>query len=203
MSIGFSRTYKEIEAALGRARAANIVTFAAMSNDGNNRQYGGAWPARNPALTIGIHSCKDGNGTERSGFTPQPVRNSDNFMAVGEGIVALRPESKGGGFQLVGGTSFATPVVTAMAALILAFVMQTACKKQRQKAENDFDEGLVLKTEKMASLLQKVSNKAGDYHYIHPDLLWMGFDPRTKGVEDTPEARRNHAWEIIRQALEY
>lgn len=139
-----------------------------------------------------------------SSFTPPPVRNSDNFMAVGEGIITHWPESKGGGFRIAQGTSFATPVVTAMAAQILAFVLQRACKKQREQAIKEFGgKNPILKTGKMAAVLHKVSNPVGKYMYIHPWLLWKDFNPKAKGKEDTPIERRNHAWEIIRGALAY
>lgn len=65
MSLGFTHSNYQITEALERAKAAKIVVFAAMCNDGNNRQGGAAWPAREPSLTIGLHSCKDHYGRDR------------------------------------------------------------------------------------------------------------------------------------------
>lgn len=204
MSCGFLSSHQDVEDALERAKNARIVTFTAMCNAGNNLQRVAAWPARKPSLTIGIHSCRDDLGMDRSSFTPPAVRNSDNFMAVGEGIITHWPEFKGGKFRIAGGTSFATPVATAMAALVLAFVFQKKCKKQREDVELKFGgKNLILKTENMAALLHQISKKAGDYRYIHPSLLWEDFNARVKGVEDTPDERMKHAWEIIRRALDY
>lgn len=201
MSFGFSSVQKEVEKALEGARDDMIVTFAAMSNDGNNHQYGGAWPARHPALTIGVHSCKNEHGTRSSDFTPKPFRNSDNFMAVGEGIITHWPEPSGGGFRIDEGTSFATPVVTAMAARILAFTMQGTCQKERQDAEEELGENLILKTVKMAAVLHEVSNETDGYDYIHPELLWKEFQPTVRGFKRSPQEIRKHGWEVIKRAL--
>lgn len=212
MSYGFSSSYGEIEEALERAKAAKIITLAAMSNDGNNE--GPAWPAKEPSLTIGVHSCKD-LGMSPSDFTPKAVHKSDNFMAVGENILTHWPKSKGGGFWMDDGTSFATPVVTAMAALILAFVFQTVCKEERKKVIETFYRGKVygkdfgrkdpiLKMERMAAMLREISEPGGSakqYHYIHPRLLWKDFDHRKRDVEDTNVERRKYAWGIIRDVL--
>lgn len=201
MSCGFPSMNLAVKAALGRARAAKIVVFAAMSNNGNNSS-GAAWPANQPNVAIGIHSCKQA-GMRTSSFTPPPVENSNNFMAVGEGIYAPWPESKGGGFRWAEGTSFATPVATAMAAIILSFIRQESCKKEREAADRLFGEDAVLELENMAKVLKAVSVPAADgrYSYVHPSLLWKDFDASLKGVEDTPQARQSHAWEVIRTAL--
>lgn len=84
MSCGFSGSHNEVQEALERAKAAKIVTFSAMSNDGNKRKYGAAWPARDSELTVGIHSCPNDYGKSSSDFTPKAVHKADNFMTVGE-----------------------------------------------------------------------------------------------------------------------
>ena len=55
MSFGFDKPNAEVEGALKRAESNNILIFAAMSNDGALKRA--AWPARDPELAIGIHSC--------------------------------------------------------------------------------------------------------------------------------------------------
>ncbi|OTA82501.1 hypothetical protein M434DRAFT_42330, partial [Hypoxylon sp. CO27-5] len=117
MSFGYDSAPEEVEEALERARQNKIVVFAAMSNGGSLKEP--TWPAREAIYSIGIHSC-DGNGT-RSGFTPLSRPSADNFMTTGENVVTHWPKEKGGPFRLDNGTSFATPVAVAMAALILAF----------------------------------------------------------------------------------
>lgn len=130
MSFGFYDSHKEVKAALNRAvRDSKILVFAAMSNDGNNSQHA-AWPARDPNLAIGVHSC-DKWGRKTSGFTPRYVHGSHNFMFVGEEVITQWPEAKGGDFRLDQGTSFAAPAVAAMAALILGFAQQHICRKER------------------------------------------------------------------------
>lgn len=202
MSCGFSPPKHTVKEALKRARQAKVIVFAATSNCGNNGSHGAAWPAKEPSLAVGIHSCKD-LGMKASDFTPPPVRNSDNFMVVGERIPTHWPELKGGGFRFADGTSFATPVATATTALVLAFVWQKRCTKGKEAADRLFGEDAFLELENMAKVLHAISNPATDagYAYIHPGLMWKDFDPRVKGVGDTPQAQKSHDWEVIRAAL--
>lgn len=199
MSCGFTSSHGVVVDAL-RAKEKRIVVFAAMSNDGNDEPA--AWPARELKLAIGIHSCKPG-GTKASDFTPPPVPCNYNFMVIGQDIVTHWPEAKGGGFRLADGTSFATPVATAMAALVFAFVRQTQCKKDRKETETLFRLEEILETEGMAKVLDRISNVAGEYKYIHPGLLWKDFKPTVQilDVQDTSEARQKHAWRVVREAL--
>lgn len=205
MSFGFKNPSLALKKALKEARANMILIFSAMSNDGNNRREGAAWPARDSSLSIGIHSCREG-GTKSSDFTPPSVPHSPNFMVVGEDVITHWPDAKGGGFRLDSGTSFATPVAVAMAGLILGFSWQRACKKERAELEA---RGLVdlkelQENEGMSNVLllckpvmNRVENQ--EFSYIHPLLLWEGFDSRF--TDDTLENRRKHAWVVIRDGL--
>ncbi|KAI1140171.1 ankyrin [Hypoxylon sp. FL0543] len=198
LSFGYDSAPEEVEDALNRASQNKIVVFAAMSNGGSLE--GAKWPARNEMYAIGVHSC-DENGT-RSGFTPLPASNADNFMATGENVVTHWPRSKGGPFRLDDGTSFATPVAVATAALILAFVEQKICKIQRAKAEK------LVRLEKlhdnywMSAVLKSISSLEANpgYHTIRPELLWKDLPIRYKISKDK-EKCREHAWNIIEDAL--
>ncbi|KAK7734803.1 hypothetical protein SLS63_004223 [Diaporthe eres] len=197
MSFGFYESHRDVKAALNRAvRDSKILVFAAMSNDGNNSQHA-AWPARDPNLAIGVHSC-DKYGRKTSGFTPRYVHGSHNFMFVGEEVITQWPEAKGGGFRLDQGTSFAAPAVAAMAALILAFAWQHMCRKEREDAEVDLEE--LRELGGMEKVLERISEKDETlrYSYIHPRLLWKDLSPRL--AEDKSQVRQ-HAWKVIVESL--
>lgn len=199
MSFGFHDSHKEVKAALNRAvRDSKILVFAAMSNDGNNSQHA-AWPARDPNLAIGVHSCNKW-GTMTSGFTPRYVRGSHNFMFVGEEVITLWPEAKGGGFRRDEGTSFAAPAVAAMAALILGFAWQHMCRKEREDAETLIELDELRELGGMEKVLESISERDQTrmYSYIHPKLLWKDLSPSL--AEDKNQVRQ-HAWKVLVEAL--
>lgn len=200
MSFGFSfRLRGHLKDALKRARQANILVFAAMSNDGNNSPYGAAWPASDSSITLGIHSSQEG-GRRSSGFTPPPALASHNFMVPGERVITHWPESKGGGYRLDDGTSYATPVAVAMAALILGFTRQHMCKREREETQGLVDLDEMREVGGMGRVLQRISvpDETGGYSYIHPRLLWKDFNPALDGDRGR---MRKHAWDIIQDAL--
>lgn len=198
MSFGFEVSYRNVRAALDRAvRDSKILVFAAMSNAGRNREDA-AWPASDPYLTIGVHSCDEYG--QKSRFTPDPVPGSLNFMFVGEKVITQWPEAKGGGFRLDEGTSFSTPAVAAMAALILGFASQHICKKEREAAEKEVDLNELRELRGMGKVLVRISQKKWErwYSYIHPLLLWKDFRPSS--TDDRAKVRQ-HAWDIIIDSL--
>lgn len=201
MSFGFSFRQKGMRAALEEAHANHILVFAAMSNDGNNSPSGAAWPAKDSHVAIGVHSSKEG-GKRSSEFTPNPEKPCYNFMVVGEDVITHWPEAKGGGFRLDNGTSFATPIVSAMAALVLAFTEQHVCKKEQRQVKDasSFDLKDLRQVNGMGELLQQLSesDESGKYLYIHPRLLWKGYQAR---LTDDKKAARGHAWKFIEEAL--
>lgn len=130
MSFGYKGRDSKLDQALQKARDHHIVIFAAASNFGNHEQV--AWPARNPERAICVHSSND-LGTYRSVFSPKPDSKTIHFMAVGERVCSHWPVSKGGGFRTMSGTSTATPVATAIAALLIAFTRQDVVDRERKK----------------------------------------------------------------------
>ncbi|KAK3940187.1 peptidase S8/S53 domain-containing protein [Diplogelasinospora grovesii] len=124
MSFGFPEVVTEIQDALKRAQGKGILIFAAAGNGGMYTMP--HWPAGDSTIAIGINSC-DVYG-RKSTFTPWPIADNPNFMVIGEGIMAHWPTTRPyigpnsiDGFGPVEGTSFATPVAVAMAAIILEF----------------------------------------------------------------------------------
>lgn len=210
LSFGFSSTRRSKESlrlrgalrdVLKEADRNHILVFAAMSNDGNNDPNGAAWPANESALSIGVHSCVE-KGRRSSIFTPPPVPGSHNFMVEGERVVTHWPESKGGGFRLDEGTSFATPIAVSMAALILAFESQHLCKKDREEAEEMVDLEELRELRGMVKVLRHISAQVPEsgyyYSYIYPELLWKGFN---LAFEEDKDKVRKYAWGVIQDAL--
>ena len=89
MSFGFPNRvpgYADLEQAIHDAEHANILIFAAASNNGGNRQR--AFPARTDKV-ICVHSS-DGQGNP-SDFNPTSVQNQDNFSTLGEAVRSSWP----------------------------------------------------------------------------------------------------------------
>ncbi|KAI2466433.1 ankyrin [Annulohypoxylon bovei var. microspora] len=201
MSFGYEYSPNVVREALKRAQQKRIIVFAAMSNGGSFEKA--KWPAREEMCAIGIHSC-DENGT-KSGFTPLRNPNTDNFMVVGDNVLTHWPMSKGRPFRLDSGTSFATPVAAAMAALILAFVEQNIGKGNRKDAQELI--GLEVLEELhenigMIRLFKSISFAGPDpgYLLIHPQLLWKDLQFAHRKSGDSSKCRQ-HAWDVIVNAL--
>ncbi|KAL7931977.1 peptidase S8/S53 domain-containing protein [Trichoderma chlorosporum] len=197
MSFGYKHWDPKLDQALKKARDHGIVIFAAASNFGNHEQV--AWPARDPDRAICIHSSTD-FGTDSSEFTPKAHPDTTNFMVVGEGICSHWPESKGGGFRAMTGTSIATPVATAIAALLMAFTRQSVFDKEKRKEiEDDIGPVRLDDLSNMRALLKHICMETNGYHWIAPQLLWRNFMPVKS--QNGPSAASKYAWEEIRKAL--
>ncbi|KAI5458701.1 peptidase S8/S53 domain-containing protein [Mariannaea sp. PMI_226] len=194
-SFGYNEYQPVIEAALMKAEKHGILTFAATSNEGNHQDV--AYPARSN-FTIGVHSCND-MGTRSSEFTPSAQPRDHNFMAIGENIISQWSSSKGGSYRIGSGTSFATPVVTAMAALILAFANQTMSSQSRAQFLSEEDIRRLKERNGMAAVLAALSKGVHEnkYLWIRPTLLWCNFD-RTG-----PDSSDEHAWRVLKDALRH
>lgn len=196
LSLGYRKCdysqFDNLVMALRDAQSSNIVVFAATSNQGAHDPI--AWPAKDSELAIGIHSSID-SGRRPSDFTA--IAELDhNFMVVGENILSQWPTSKGGGFRLCTGTSFASPVAAAVGALVLAFAFQKLCSRHREKANGKIRPLEELRTNSgMRKVLLKISTKTENYLWIRSKLFWHSYedDDRTKAL--------GHAWEIIENSL--
>ncbi|KAL2855140.1 hypothetical protein BJX68DRAFT_23369 [Aspergillus pseudodeflectus] len=200
LSLGYRHsdpvTMESLRASLDRARAHKIVVFAAASNEGLHEPV--AWPASDLQYAIGVHSSTDAG--KESDTTALPLRGSYNFMVVGERILSHWPTTNGGGFRLCTGSSFAAPVATAIAALILAFTWQARCKKEREKAANKVILDDLRTNSGMAKVLSRISKTRGDFHSISPQLFWEDYHDLEDPIQNESEARQ-HAWQIIEAAL--
>ena len=203
MSFGFDcsslpKDLRDLDEALERARNAGILIFAAAANSGHHRRN--AWPARDDECAICVHSCND-YGSRSSEYTPSADEETTNFIAYGENIRSHWPTTKGGGFRVMTGNSTATPVAVSMAALLLAFVNQSICRRWREEVDRSVNLKKLRKLHYMRKLLKRISERRRDnYYWIHSSLLWKDYQPDSEQGKD-PESAIAHAWEVIRKAL--
>jgi hypothetical protein len=209
LSFGFDDSDQTVHSALKKAQSKRILIFAAMANGGVHEKA--AWPAKSD-LAIGIHSCVD-LGARSSTFTPKPVTSPPNynFMVIGERIPAFGLIAESRGDCYVEGTSFATPVAVAMAALILAFANQTRCRIPREECGRKLKKRGVhwrdlWLNEGMRRVLEAISVKSADGGYlsISHNLLWKEYRDERDTDEDsmgTNQAMRDHGWKVILDAL--
>ncbi|KAK8072093.1 pfs domain-containing protein [Apiospora saccharicola] len=122
MSFGYLNPIKEIQVEIRAALDANIMIFAAASNDGINSPR--AYPASEPGVFC-IHSTTSEGQLSR--FNPN-VEGEINFAVVGEHLKS--PWLGHEGYQYMSGTSVANPVAIAFAALMYGFVCKEMSKEQ-------------------------------------------------------------------------
>lgn len=179
-----------LDAALKEAQMKSIVVFAAAPNDGSHRDV--PYPASNSSRAIGVHSCND-EANVKSKSSARPCKHGENFMTVGEHLITHRLSKKGGGFEVSSGSSFAAPVATSIAALVLAFTRQQYSKKQR----NEYGANLSALKENngMIRVLKAISDEnAEGYQFLIPQLFWREFEYQNEDME-------GRAWMVIRKAL--
>lgn len=123
MSFGFHKYETKLLPILTAIRAARdkgVVIFAAAGNDGGNKRV--FWPAalHDGGNLIRVNSS-DGNGSP-SGFNPDPEVGR-KICTLGEGVPSCEPDPKDQSQMLYrSGTSFATPIAAAIAAIVLGFM---------------------------------------------------------------------------------
>ena len=163
--------YDEVEKAIEKAYAKDVLIFAAASNGGGNN--GRAYPAREK-LVFCIHST-DAMGN-RSKFSPTAENSKQNFATVGEAIKSLWRTSPGqsheNAYRVKSGTSFATPIAASIAAFLLLYARANLANQPAIAKR-------LIKNQHMERLLVSLSQKSvaspcrDGYQYIslsrHPD----------------------------------
>jgi subtilisin family serine protease len=134
LSIGFRKAFLgDTEKAIVRnaidyARKAEVLIFAAASNEGNRDRI--LFPASEPE-SFCIHSS-NGYGVS-SEFNPPPQPERENFSILGEGVRSTtlqsesQPDEAGrvkATWAVRRGTSVATPIAAAVAAIVIHFGRQ-------------------------------------------------------------------------------
>lgn len=120
MSFGWERLKPAVRYQLTRANLANILVFAAASNEGRRNPELISYPAREETV-LAIGSAR-GNGKDSS-FNPPPVWNKPIFLVLGEAIPLHDSRNRSiSKTQRLNGTSFATPIAAGLAALVIQSV---------------------------------------------------------------------------------
>lgn len=162
MSFGFPAYDKHLEGiqrAIGKASSARILMFCAASNGGGNTSI--AYPA-NQNEVICVNSA-NGLGCP-SEYNPGEAQEGRNLCALGEAVKSSWPKLQQ---QRKSGTSFATPIAAALAAVVLDYVRQNM---------PDSDEFMISKLQMRKGMLEVLvklmSRKRSDYYYLDPGKLF-------------------------------
>jgi Subtilase family len=163
MSFGFPSPIESISEAIKLAAFADIIMFAAASNDGGNS--GRAFPASDSNV-ICIHST-DGKGN-KSSFSPTHHETSLNFSVLGENVKSSWPMNADGICKKrKSGTSFATPIAVAIAANLLEYTRQKMSTMPKNlHARLRSGDGM----RRVFTLM--VRRKRDGYDYVTPEYLF-------------------------------
>jgi tetratricopeptide (TPR) repeat protein len=158
MSLGWDNWKHKVAEQINFARQKHILVFAAASNDGRLENDYGVYPAWEP--TVFCINASSGSGVK---WERNPLYSEDkvNLMFLGQDIAILgsnnKPEFPG---DRLTGTSFATPIAAATAALVLDLV--------RLKGSIYPKVERCLKTyEGMSAVFQAMSGKPTEDGYYH------------------------------------
>lgn len=181
ISFGFPYTIGRLEPirrAILKANAADVLIFAAASNNGLNQQI--AFPAcMDEVISVG---STDGLGI-KSSFTPSP-KHGKLLCVVGECIESSWPPallSDDEDLPRKSGTSFATPIAAGVAAMVLDYMW--TFKDSRLKS---LIPKLLTKRGMLALFRAHMvgSNESHSYMYLAP---WFLFNSRCSGDEDNDD----------------
>lgn len=157
-----------IQRAICKASSASILIFCAASNGGGNTNI--AYPA-NQNEVICVNSA-NGQGVP-SEYNPGEAQEGRNLCALGEAVKSSWPKLQ---IQRKSGTSIATPIAAALAAVVLDYVWQNMPEK---------DEFMVSKLQKPKGMLEVLvklmSRKRLDYYYLDPGKLFNEREPNIYG----------------------
>jgi subtilisin family serine protease len=184
MSFAFSGEVQTIRKAIERASLAEVLMFAAASNNRHNKKNPIGYPAKVKDHVICINSTNGRN--KRSEFSPKGQPHRRNFSALGEYVKAAWPltesEKQGSGSQEAewekrrNGTSCATPIASGIAALVLEYSIQV--QSQSPEANVGIRNAEALKRlagmTKVMSKCMTEGNEDRSYNHLKP---WQLLDP--------------------------
>lgn len=169
MSFGFpahEEYLEDIQSAISTAFKASILMFCAASNGGGNT--GIAYPA-NQNEVICVNSA---NGLGRpSDYNPGEAQEGRNLCALGEAVKSSWPKLRQ---QRKSGTSFATPIAAALAAVVLDYTQQNMLESDKFTVSK-----LRMRKGMLKVLVELMSHKRSDYYYLDPGKL---FNERTPNI---------------------
>ncbi|KAK5057883.1 hypothetical protein LTR84_011884 [Exophiala bonariae] len=178
MSFGFPSVIFKMDQALKLAAMNDVLLFAAASNDGANEDITRAWPARDDSKVFCIHAT-DALGNSWKGNPPKQSA-THNFATLGENVLTTGKQH-----TMVGktGTSMATPIAAATAALLIDF---SRLPKMKGKKFDHIDSVATFQGMKRLLLATSPKTEDGNFRYIKPwhlfstnkyeyDAVWYRF----------------------------
>ncbi|KND87303.1 hypothetical protein TOPH_08029 [Tolypocladium ophioglossoides CBS 100239] len=174
LSFGFpcwTEDLKPMRDALEYAKSVNVLVLAASHNFGNS--WPSPWPAKAVDLVIPITSA--GIDGKLSSSAKQPISGFPAIMALGEHITSdwASTRSRGRHFtdQVLGGASFATPMVVCMAALALYVVGAVKTEHPQSDIVKDLRTLDVMKYVLAKEFVENPESK-DDLRYVKPMFLF-------------------------------
>ncbi len=140
--------------------------FASASNDGANRPKDDRAPFPASMSEVICINSSDGQGNP-SDFNPPPGDDDFNFMTLGESVLTIPGLAAGDADERHTGTSFATPVAAAIAAVFIEFFNQRPLRLQKHLLEE------VITQDGMSKLFVGMSEPVNGFRYLRPwDLMF-------------------------------
>lgn len=176
MSLGFKAVPESVELAIGEAtRTQEVLVFAAASNNGRNDRVPVTYPARSPYVFPVFSASFYGFWQE---YNPSHSFKKE-FTTLGQNVTG--PWTRHGTdefepYRCRSGTSIATPIMAASAALALQFIYQKPALKVgsfKMRRLKGID-GMAL-----LLLLMKHENDKGEHYYISPEF-WLSDEKKAK-----------------------
>jgi Subtilase family len=170
MSFGFADEYKDIRCEIDKARAESVVVFAAVGNEGNRDEL--AFPARMEGSVVRVFSS-NGRVKASTEFNPAPSLSSImNFGFLGEHVQVKTAKAVD---TRVDGTSIATSIAAATAALLIDFSQRKDCTGLSKREELRTVRG-------MSAVLAKLGMQEGNFYCFNPWSKWL--DPNDQVAPD-------------------
>jgi hypothetical protein len=171
MSFGYPKELPIIARALNDATHNNVLLFAAASNNAGNKPI--SWPALRPDV-ICMHAT-DWAG-DHCKFTPNCKKESNNFGIIGKNVKSYWPShltKDGTETRRKAGTSTATPIAAAVAAIVLGYARLCIVTNNLNEANQKTFEKLKTATGMGCVFRHMVYGRRDAYEYVVP---WNFFD---------------------------
>ncbi|KAI6496757.1 hypothetical protein MCOR11_004819 [Pyricularia oryzae] len=165
MSFGYPDSWAEeiaaLRDALRYAQTKGVLLFAAASNAGSSRVR--AFPARSTDVICVLSTCAQGKPSQ---FSPPAIKGDANLATVGEDVESLmRSDSSGQGLLtcVKSGTSFATPIMAGIAAMLVRYVRILLPENKNDVMNKAVMDKLLI------GVAQKGNehNKSAEYHFVN------------------------------------